>query len=484
MSIPTTQVLEWLTGQHIAAITTAVSVLCIAVAIAAVRMWQIVGPNIGGAVTPTTGDGTKARRKLSAGTLAAVAAFIICTSVSLNTSYRFTGDAAGLAMTSTVERLLSCAAYESLMAMCVLGARERMAESKSPGWFGGAVWIFAALSAIPAGIEGDGLTAATAVRVIVGSFGSALAAHSALGLDLKHRTGADSEAPTAVLLRDLRERLMARFGLIAQNLSAQQIAQERALSQAVELHDEYKRLSDADKGKRKGTKIARKLAAAQDAAGIATDEAQKALYVARVALRENATALVISEDQNPWQAPAAATIDQYAARIAQVEALADEEEAALLQPGTAQLQALPQQRAEEVPADDPDACFTDVPQPREGRGRTAAARGPVGQTVTVPWSEADEAPAEDAADNEPTGDEDAADVMDLDSYETKKEKLLALFQVRIQPGDQRSTNAITESLLAELAERGVKYDRGAANREIGKLREPATVEPARERCSA
>ncbi|MFC9233633.1 hypothetical protein ACFTZI_32540 [Streptomyces decoyicus] len=451
MSIPTA--VEWFTSQRTAAVATAVSVLCIAVAVAAVRIWQLTGPSIGGAVAPTPGGQTKARRKLSAGTLAAVAAFIICTSVSLNTSYRFTGDADGLAMTSTVERLLSCAAYESLMAMCVLGARERMAESKSPGWYGGAVWIFAALSAIPAAIEGDGLTAATAVRVIVGSFGSALAAHSALGLDLKHRTGSDSETPAAMLLRDLRARLMSRLGLGERTRTAQQIAQERALSHAVELQDEYMRLPE--KGKRKGRRIARRLAAAQDAAGIATDEGQRALFVARVTLRAHATSLVIDPDRSPWTEQAASLNAEYAERIERIEALADEEEAAVLQASA------------------------------QGY-RTAAAGGPVGKRVTVslPPLEDDE---HDQEEPEQGDEEPARDVLDLSSYVTKKDKLIALYEAMIRPDDPRSTNAIAEQLLGELARRGVNYDRGPANRTVGELRgdtQDAADEPERERCSA
>ncbi|MFF4290997.1 hypothetical protein ACFY0R_37740 [Streptomyces sp. NPDC001633] len=486
MTSPTAQVAEWFSSQHATAVAAAVSLSCAGVAIASVRLWRTVGPRISGTGGAVADSRPRSRRKLSAGTLAAVGAFIICTSVSLNTSYRFTGDPAGLAMTSDVERLLSCAAYESLMAMCVLGARERMAESRSPGWYGSAVWIFAALSAIPAAIEGDGLTAATAVRVIVGSFGSALAAHSALGLDLKHRTGGDSETPAAMLMRDLRARLMSRMGLGERTRTALQIAQERALSRAVELQDRYTRLSDADKKKKTGARIARKLAAAQDAAGIATDEGQRARYIARVALRRNATSLVISEDQSPWAAPGSSLNREYTARIERIEALADEEEAAILQPSTRTRTPLPVEESESTPA----------------YAGTAAARGTAGAPLTVhmtlPWEyDEDEAgefdedhqdaeDAEDAGDESDQDDENPADVVDLSNYTTKKDKLTALYQAMVKPGDPRTTNAITDELLAVLAKRGVLYDRGPANRVIGDLRRPdeAPAEPAEAQRSA
>ncbi|WP_367137039.1 MULTISPECIES: hypothetical protein [Streptomyces] len=229
------------------------------------------------------------KRKFSAGVLSACFAFVVCTSVSLNTSYGFTHD--GLGMTHAAERALSCAAFESLVMMCVFGARERMAgDEKSPGWYGSAVWVFAALSSVPAWHEGGGFTTGTTVRVIVGSFGSALSAHAALGLDLKHRSGEESQAPTAVILRDLRERLMARLGLAVRNRTAQDIARERALAKAVELADKGARLSAEDR-KKKGAKIGAKLAGALDRADIATDPAQKHLFLERLGTRRNAETL-------------------------------------------------------------------------------------------------------------------------------------------------------------------------------------------------
>lgn len=256
------------------------------------------------------------RRKFSAGTIAAVFAFIVCTSVSLNTSYRFTQD--GLGMQGTAERLLSCAAFESLIAMCVLGARERMdGETKSPGWYGSAVWIFAALSSVPAWHEGGGFTTGTVVRVIVGSFGSALAAHSALGLELRHRTGSESQSPMAQIARDLRERLMARLGLAHRGRTAQQIAQARALDKAVDLADEYNRLPKDDKGKKRGTRLARRLAKWQDRAGIATNDDQRQLYRARVAQRQFSTELHITAQESPWHT--GGTSDEVEAAVEKLE---------------------------------------------------------------------------------------------------------------------------------------------------------------------
>ncbi|WNI19944.1 hypothetical protein [Actinacidiphila sp. ITFR-21] len=365
--------------------------------------------------------GRTGRRAFSAGTLAAAVAFVICTSVSLNTSFRFTVD--GLGMTGTPERLLSCAAFEALIAMCVLGARERMdGDAKSPGWYGSAVWAFAALSSVPAWHEGGGFSTGTVVRIIVGSFGSALAAHSALGLELRHRTGDESQSPMAQVARDLRERLMARLGLAHRNRTAQQIARDRALSRAVDLADRHSRLSDKDKTGARGAKLAKELARALDRAGCAEDEAQLGLFRARVALRRYATDLEITPAESPWHRGGR-----------HAEAPADQEE--------------------DGAADRTGTLLPGVGQPR------AAARMPQQHGHR----------AEEEAEAQPS-----SPPRDLRSYPTKRAALEALFAVRITGADPRTTNAIAEELLAELAAAGIPLDRGAANRYVAELRTTRT----------
>lgn len=409
-----------------------------------------------------------------------MAAFIICTSVSLNTSYRFTGDPQGLAMTSMPERLLACAAFESLMAMCVLGARERMAdtESRSGGWYGSAVWVFAALSAVPAFEEGKGFTSATVVRIIVGSFGSALAAHSALGLELRHRTGDESQTAMAQIMRDLRERMMARLGLAHRSRSAEEIARDRALDKAVDLDDRYKRLPDDEKAKRKGLRIARRLAVWQDRAELATNEAQRDLYRARVAQRQCATKLDISDAESPWSQPSAAqaqarALDALEGHTRHMEDVASDAESALrAQIGTLGTPlaahggtSVPGPRVESAPEADeePADCIEPATEQAAERQKAAAAQGGTHGVITarVPLDEAQ---------GEPKPEEEAEPLRNLQSYPTKRAAIEALYRHRIAPGDTRTTNAIAEQLRDELAKAGISLDRGPANRYIGPLR--------------
>ncbi|ONI48493.1 hypothetical protein [Streptomyces sp. IB2014 011-1] len=439
------------------------------------------------------------RRRFSAGTLSAVAAFVICTSVSLNTSFRFTGDPNGLKMTSDPERLLACAAFESLMAMCVLGARERMAdtESRSGGWYGSAVWVFAALSAVPAWEEGNGFSSATAVRIIVGSFGSALAAHSALGLELRHRTGDESQTAMAQIVRDLRERLMARLGLAHRSRSAEEIARDRAMDKAVDLYDRYSRRygRQSDDGTTaagwRARWLARRLAIWQDRAELATDEAQRELYRARVAQRQYATALHINDAESPWSQPTAAqtrtsALDTLAAHARHMEDVATEaEDAVRAQIGTLGTlpaahggTSVPSPRAEADPAaDEEPADCVELPAEDSAADsfRAAAAHGGTLPIVTA------RVPQQGGEDDDQEEEQEPVALRPLSSYPTKRAALEALYAHRISASDPRTTNAIAEQLRAELADAGVTLDRGPANRYVGALRpEPQPDETATE----
>lgn len=482
------QLADW-APMHEAGVATASTALAIVLAVFLLRRVK----RTAGGPTEAVNSASNVRalvrkRKFSAGTLSAGAAFIICTSVSLNTSYRFTLD--GLGMTGTPERVLSCAAFEALLAMCVLGARERMAdpESPSPGWYGGAVWVFAALSAIPAWHEGGGLSTGTAVRIIIGAFGSALAAHSMLGLELKHRSGKESEAPLAQITRDLRERLMSRMGLSVRNRTAQQISEERALSKAVDLADAYDRMSPKDQKNRAGRRCAKRLARAQDAAGLAMNPARTEEYRARVAQRRYATELTITETESPWhtggtseaqteaQEEAARLREELAAARREVEALREEqarhierlaasvEDALLAQVGT----RLPGPRAEahadldelayEGADDEAGDCIDEEPE-----ARAAAAAHGARQRAEARVPDPEDEPQED-------DEEDVEEPLrPLSEYPTKRLAIQALYRSRISPDDSRSVNAIVAVLLEEMAAQGMSYDRGAAHRAIDEV---------------
>ncbi|MBH1939213.1 hypothetical protein I5Q34_33995 [Streptomyces sp. AV19] len=321
----------------------------------------------------------RSRRKLSAGTLSAMAAFVVCTSVSLNTSYRFTSD--GLDMTGDVERMLSCAAFECLIAMCVLGAREKLAAERTTGWYGSAVWILAVLSAVPAWHEGGGLTAGTIVRIIVGSFGSAISSHAALGLELRHREGAESQSAMAQVIRDLRERLMARLGLTTRSRTAQEIAQDRALSRALDLAVRYQSLTEKSRPKKRVRLDARQARALIEA-GCATDPRRRDEYRRQLALLQSPAELRAMAITSPWQE--AGTPEEVRQEAAAVREAAERV----------------RQQAEEDAAAVREAVRL---AQEEARAEAAAVRERAGQVLAEAERVRDEADAEAAAVRERAG---------------------------------------------------------------------------------
>ncbi|MFH8350461.1 hypothetical protein [Streptomyces sp. NPDC018045] len=400
------------------------------------------------------------RRKFSAGTIAAAGAFLVCTSVSLNTGYRFTDD--GLGMTETPWRLLSCAAFEMLIAMSVLGARERMASEGSPGWYGSAVWILAVLAAVPAWHEGGGMTTGTLVRIIVGPFGSALAAHSALGLDLRHRTGEESQTAAAQILRDLRERLMALLGLAHRNLTAQQITEGRAMDRAVDLAHRHHVMKK--KNGWRGLRLQAALARAQDRAGCALDEERRAIYRARVAQRVYAGQMHITEADSPWAGVSPAARQEAEELRQGIEAAAEEAERRLLA-------EFPYEPYETERPADADQC-TELPTVSV-LGTAAAGQQQDPPRITVRIDQQEDEAAETGV---PAVDpETAARVLALP---TKRDQLTALYEAYVSADDDRTTNAIAKDLTARLASLGITYSRGPANGVIQELRDAATRTPA------
>ncbi len=429
------------------------------------------------------------RRKLSAGTVMAIVAFIVCTSVSLHTSYAFTAD--GLDMTGTFERVFACAAFESLMAMSVFGARERLAdpENPSPGWYGAAVWVFAGLSSVPAWHEGHGLTASTLVRIIAGSFGSALAAHAALGLELRHRAGEESQAASAQIAREFRERLMARLGLAQRGQTAQEIARDRALDRAVDLADREERLTDKQRKNWRGRRVAVRLGRALEVAET-TDPARRQLFKDRLALRRHASLRNV-ELAHPWEAADPSELAALTARAEQAEAavallesqvraveeLAESAEAAaaagVIATAYAQSSPVPHQRSEQPDADDEAEAgsifkkTTKAPATSGNAEKPAAAGAPTGSPrvqVRIPLTTEAEADTEEDEDRE---------VLDLAGYTSKKAAVQALYRRDIAADDPRTTNAIAEELREKYkAETGQTFDQAAAHRAVAEIREP------------
>ncbi|WP_327253751.1 hypothetical protein [Streptomyces sp. NBC_01244] len=232
--------------------------------------------------------------------VAAVAA-LGCTAYSADTSWRFAADY--LDMGSTVERAFMFATAELALFATALMARQNLnGPTRAPGLPGVLVWVITAVQIIPAYAE-FGLVGGT-VRAFVGPVMAAMLWHLAMGIELRHRTPeAASRSLAAVLVRQARERLLARLSITDQDADAARLIRERALSEAVTLILRAEAMTDQQRGKRRGRRLADRLHQALERADVDGDPLQDELLLRKLATRKQALALASLPLPPRWHTP-------------------------------------------------------------------------------------------------------------------------------------------------------------------------------------
>ncbi|MFI2351007.1 hypothetical protein ACH492_29095 [Streptomyces sp. NPDC019443] len=238
--------------------------------------------------------------------VAAVAA-LGCTAYSADTSWRFAADY--LDMGSTVERAFMFATAELTLFATALMARQNLnGPARAPGLPGVLVWVITAVQIIPAYAE-FGPVGGT-VRALVGPVMAAMLWHLAMGIELRHRTPeAASRSLAAVLVRQAREHLLARLGIADQDADAARLIREQALSESVALILRVEAMTDQQRGKRRGRRLAERLHGALERADVDSDPLQDELLLRKLATRKQAFGLGSITLPPRWHAPTS-----YAAR--------------------------------------------------------------------------------------------------------------------------------------------------------------------------
>lgn len=272
--------------------------------------------------------------------IAAVGA-VVSTAYSADTSWNFAGDHLG--MTSTGERAMMFAAAEiGLFAMAFM-ARQNLRTDGAPGTPGVLVWLVTGVQVIPAYSE-SGIVAGT-VRAFVGPVLSALLWHLAMGIELRHDTGADSQSLPAVLAREARERLLSWLGLAQRGRDAEQITRDRwtriTTVRAARLAD----LKDTDARPARIRRARRRLAEAVDRTDAGVLLEQRTVLLERIGAYRHATELAFLALPSPWQAPPSPDAAEVV-EIEQVPALAEESAAYSELPAGAFPAAVPENRGE------------------------------------------------------------------------------------------------------------------------------------------
>ncbi|MFD3452867.1 hypothetical protein ACFWVC_11880 [Streptomyces sp. NPDC058691] len=234
----------------------------------------------------------KSKRHPAAVVVAALAA-AGCTAYSGDTSWRFAEE--HLEMHSLRERSFLFFAAELALFGCALMARSNMHYKNKPGAPGMLVWLITTVQVVPAYTESPDIWGGT-VRAFVGPVLAAFLCHLALGLDLWHaKPGALSDSVPAVLLRELRERLLSRLGLADRGRDAEQITRDRATHKAVRLASLPKPAQwlESVRNRRLGAAVAR--------AGVGEDPEQGEKMLRLLAVRRTAGDLTTMEMPPTWK---------------------------------------------------------------------------------------------------------------------------------------------------------------------------------------
>ncbi|WP_186343496.1 hypothetical protein [Streptomyces sp. CFMR 7] len=233
--------------------------------------------------------------------VAAVAA-LGCTAYSADTSWRFAADY--LDMGGTAERVAMFAAAELALFATALMARQNLnGPEQAPGLPGTLTWVITAVQILPAYAE-SGLVGGT-VRAFVGPVMAAMLWHLAMGIELRHRTpDAASRGLAAVLVRQARERLLARLGIADQDADAARLIRERALSEAVALILRAESMTDRQRSKRRQRRLVERLHEALERADVDGDPLQDKLLLHKLATRKQALGLASITLPPRWEVPA------------------------------------------------------------------------------------------------------------------------------------------------------------------------------------
>ncbi|MEW2095111.1 hypothetical protein AB0882_02410 [Streptomyces sp. NPDC012485] len=244
---------------------------------------------------------TGGRRQGTPAVKVAALAAVGCTAYSADTSWRFAADY--LDMGSTVERGFMFATAELALFATALMARQNLnGPAHAPGLPGALVWVITGVQIIPAYAE-FGLVGGT-VRAFIGPVMAAMLWHLAMGIELRHRTPqAISRALAAVLVRQARERLLARLGITDQDADAARLIRERALSDAVTLIIRAEAMTGEQRGGLRGRRLSLRLHEALERADVDGDPLQDELLLRKLATRKQALDLAAIALPPRWHAP-------------------------------------------------------------------------------------------------------------------------------------------------------------------------------------
>ncbi|WP_261991861.1 hypothetical protein [Streptomyces sp. OR43] len=227
---------------------------------------------------------------------------MVCTAYSADTSWRFAEHRLGMA--DSTERAVMFAAGELALLACATMARATKAATATDtaagttGVPGVLVWCITGVQVIPAFTE-SGLVGGL-VRAFFGPVMAGLLWHLAMGLEIRvARPEALSTGLPAVISRELRERLLSRFGLVTRDRTAEQITRDRWTGRAVDL---AAYLAHRPTGWAwYTTRLERRLSRAVGRAQVGAHPQQRRALLQLLSARLHSTALPTLDLPSPWE---------------------------------------------------------------------------------------------------------------------------------------------------------------------------------------
>lgn len=253
---------------------------------------------LGCVLVPVLRKVRRSENKPPVAVVTAAFAALLCTAYSGDTSWRFARDHLGMA--SGTERAVMFAAAEVALFAMAMMARQNLRTLNAPGTPGLLVWVVTGVQVIPAYSE-TGPVAGT-VRAFFGPVCAALLWHLAMGIELRHtEPGQESQSLPAVLVRELRERMLSRLGLSRRGRDAAQITRDRWTRIATQRAARLAVLKeDTGTSTRRLARARHRLAVAVDRTDAGVLEDQRAVLLDRIAAYRGAGELASMELPTPW----------------------------------------------------------------------------------------------------------------------------------------------------------------------------------------
>ncbi|MFC9431470.1 hypothetical protein [Streptomyces sp. NPDC056987] len=235
----------------------------------------------------------------SAAVLTGTLGALLATLLGADTAWRFAGT--NLNIDNPVERAGIFLVGETILFAMALMARANVLdkEKQAAGTPGILVWVMSCVLAIPAISLSQGFSEG-AIRVLLGPFAAALLWHFVMGIELRTEKAGQNQGVAAKIFRHYQTRVLSRIGVLSQDVTAEELARERALVRAAALSGKYEEMNGAWAWRR--ARVLTALRKQLRAAGVANDEELKAALLSEVKTWQQAPSLgKIQSDESFWQ---------------------------------------------------------------------------------------------------------------------------------------------------------------------------------------